>query len=357
MAALADLPVLPEAVDALAWHKHEMLFGFAAAAMAGFILTAIPNWTGGPPIAGARLGVLVALWAVGRIAFLAEGALGQWAVAGFELAFLFALVASVARELIAGGNARNFPVLGLIALFAAGDVLVHLERLGIADTADAGFRLSIFILAMLLALIGGRVIPSFTGNWLSEKGMGPPPAAAKGPVDRVALVGLAVLVIAEVAAPQSRATAALALAVGLLHAWRLVRWRGFKAITEPLLWVLHLGYGWLAAGLVLVGIAGLVESVAESAALHALTTGAFGTMILGVATRAALGHTGRPLTAGAGTTIIFVAITVAAVARIAAPLLGEAAGAALLVSGFAWILGFGLFAVLYFPVLTTPRVG
>ena len=122
MAALADLPVLPEAVDALAWHKHEMLFGFAAAAMAGFILTAIPNWTGGPPIAGARLGVLAAPWAVGRIAFPAGGALGQWAVAGFELAFLFALVASVARELTAGGNARNFPVLGLIALFAAGDV-------------------------------------------------------------------------------------------------------------------------------------------------------------------------------------------------------------------------------------------
>ena len=355
MGRLAGLAVLPGAIDALAWHKHEMLFGFAAAAMAGFILTAIPNWTGRLPIGGWRLAALVGLWGLGRLAFLLSDVLGPWAVAVLDLSFFFVLIVVIGRELIAGGNTRNLPVLGLIALFATGNLMVHLERLEIAATTDTGYRLSIFILAMLIALIAGRLIPSFTGNWLRQKGADSVPASMNG-VDRVALAALAVLVIAEVAAPESRATATLAVATGVLHAWRVARWKGFKVMSEPLLWVLHLGYGWLAIGLVLIGLAALTDGLPESAAFHALTTGAFGTMILAVAARASLGHTGRKLTAGAGLGLAFASVTVAAAARVAAPLLGELADAALWLSGSAWILAWGLFAVLFFPVLAMPRV-
>ena len=352
--SLAGLPVLPDGVDALAWHKHEMLFGFATAAIAGFILTAIPNWTGGLPISGWPLASLVGLWALGRAAFLLPGVLGPWAVAALDLSFLFVLVATIARELIGGKNARNFPVLGLIALIATGNVLVHLQSLGLGDTADGGYRLTTFILAMLIAMIGGRIIPSFTRNWLKKQGAESLPAATNM-IDHGALGALALLVIAEVVAPESRITAAMAVAVGILHIWRLVRWKGFKVLSEPLLWVLHLGYAWLAFALVLIGLAGLGDLLPESAALHALTTGAFGTMILAVATRASLGHTGRPLTAGAGTTTAYALITVAAMTRLMSPLLGELELAAIWISGGAWTLGYGLFTVLYFPVFTKPR--
>jgi uncharacterized protein involved in response to NO len=181
--------------------------------------------------------------------------------------------------------------------------------LGITDTADAGYRLSLFMLAMLLALIGGRVIPSFTGNWLRERGeVSLPPeiddemGAELGALDKAALMALALLVIAEVAAPQSPATAVLAIAAGVLHFWRLARWQGFRVLAEPLLWVLHLGYGWLAAALILIGLATLGDILPQSAAYHALTTGAFGTMFLDIATRASLGHSGWAMVAGAGTT-------------------------------------------------------
>lgn len=353
LGSLAGLPTLPAGIDALAWHKHEMLFGFTAAAIAGFILTAIPNWTGRLPISGWRLALLAGLWCLGRLAFLMADDLGPGVVGVVELSFLFVLMAAIARELVAGANWRNLPFLVVIGLFATGNLLVHLERLGLADTAAAGYRLSIFVLAMLVALIGGRIIPSFTRNWLKARGDSALPVPENA-FDRVALAALALLVMAEVAAPQSRATASLALAVGLLHAWRLIRWKGVKVLTEPLLWSLHLGYGWLAAALVLVGLAGLGLMGDEGAALHALTVGAFGTMILAVATRASLGHTGRPLTAGAGITWAYVLVSVAAVARIVFPFAGEAA---LWVSGAAWSLAFGIFTVLYFPVLAGPRVG
>ncbi len=353
MGSLAGLPTLPGGVDALAWHRHEMLFGFAAAAIAGFILTAIPNWTGRLPISGWRLALLAGLWGLGRLAFLMAEDLGPGAAAALELSFLFVLVAAIARELIAGANWRNLPFLALIGLFATGDLAIHLERLGIADAAGVGYRLSIFVLATLVALIGGRIVPSFTRNWLKARGSDNLPVPANA-FDRAALAVLMLLVVAEVAAPDEPATASLAVAAGLLNAWRLIRWKGFKVLTEPLLWSMHLGYAWLAAALVLVGLAGFGLFGDEGAALHALTVGGFGTMIMAVATRASLGHTGRPLTAGAGTTAAYVLVSVAAVARILSPLAGEAA---LWVSGAAWTLAFGLFTCLYFPVLAGPRVG
>ena len=157
---------LPEGLGGLLWHQHEMLFGFAGAAIAGFILTAIPNWTGRLPVRGWRLGLLVSFWLAGRLGFLAGAEIGAIAAAVLDLTFLTMLAAMIARELIAGKNWRNLPVLVLISLFALGNWLVHFELNDIAETAALGIRLSTFALAMLMTLIGGRIVPSFTRNWL-----------------------------------------------------------------------------------------------------------------------------------------------------------------------------------------------
>ena len=173
--------------------------------------------------------------------------------------------------------------------------------------------------------------------------------------DTVALAGLVLFVVAEIAVPDHRLTAALALLAGGLHGVRLARWKGWAVLSEPLMWVLHLGYAWLAVALILIGLAGLTEFVPRTAALHALTTGAFGTMILAVMTRASLGHTGRDLTATRGTTIVFLLVTIAAVSRVAASFATDQTLLAVWLSGIAWSAAYGLFSVLYFPVFTQPK--
>lgn len=351
---LGGLFDLAEGFDGLLWHQHEMLFGFAAAAIAGFILTAIPNWTGGLPVRGRGLGLLVGLWIAGRLAMLTAAAIGPLATAILDLAFLTALSLVVARELINGRNWRNMPVLLLISLFTIGNWLVHLEANDVADTADPGMRLSTFVLAILVAVIGGRIVPSFTRNWLARSGtvVLPDPMSR---FDTFALVALAIFVVAEVFAPDHGITAGLALVAGVLHGWRLLRWKGWAVLSEPLMWVMHLGYGWLAVALVLIGLSGLTDVVPWASAIHALTTGAFSTMILAVMTRASLGHSGRPLIATRGTTVVFVLITVAALTRVCAPFLPEPGGAVIWLSGAAWTAAFALFSVLYFPVFTQPK--
>lgn len=346
--------VLPGDLDGPLWHRHEMLFGFAGAAIAGFILTAIPNWTGRLPVSGWRLGVLVSLWLAGRIGFLTAAAIGPLAAAVLDLSFLTTLAAMIARELIAGKNWRNLPVLVLISCFALGNWLVHFETTGIAETAEAGIRLSTFVLAILMAVIGGRIVPSFTRNWLARSGAAVLPEPM-GRFDTVALAALMVFVVAQVFAPDQPLTAGLALLAGGLHGFRLVRWKGWAAIGEPLMWVLHLGYAWLVVALILIGLSGLTAIVPATAAIHALTVGAFGTMILAVMTRASLGHTGRELTATPGTTAIFILITIAAILRVGAPFLNDGSVSVIWISGIAWTAAFALFSVLYFPVFTQPR--
>jgi uncharacterized protein involved in response to NO len=341
--------------DALLWHQHEMLFGFAAAAICGFVLTAIPNWTGRLPVSGGRLLVLVILWVLGRVAMLALPLIGPAIAALLDVAFLTALSVLIGRELVSGKNWRNLPVLALISLFGLGNWLIHFELLGLVDTAAVGFRLSTFVLAILVALIGGRVVPSFTRNWLVQKGAEALPAPMNG-LDKVALLALVVLMIAEVFLPDAKATAGLAILAGILIAARLLRWQGWAVRSEPLLWIMHVGYAWLALGLIMTGLAGLSSTVPPSAAIHTLTTGAFSTMILAVMTRASLGHTGRELTAGPGTQAVFIFVTIAALARVIVPFLGDLQVPGIWLSGIAWTVGFGLFTVLYFPVFTQPRV-
>ena len=350
----AGVLVLPDGFDGLLWHRHEMLFGFAGAAIAGFILTAIPNWTGRLPVSGWRLGLLVSFWLAGRLGFLGAVSIGPLAAAVLDLSFLTTLAAMIARELISGKNWRNLPVLVLISSFALGNWLVHFETNGIAETAELGIRLSTFVLAILMAVIGGRIVPSFTRNWLVRGGAAVRPEPM-GRFDTIALATLIVFVVAQVFVPDRQLTSWLALLAGGIHGFRLVRWKGWAIFAEPLMWVLHLGYAWLAVALILIGLAGLTDFVPATAAIHALTAGAFGTMILAVMTRASLGHTGRELTATPGTTVIFVLITIAAILRVGAPFLDDRSGSAMWISGIAWTAAYGLFSVLYFPVFTRPR--
>lgn len=335
----------------LEWHIHEMIFGFLGAVIAGFLTTAIPNWTGRMPVIGAPLGTLVGLWVIGRIAMLCEDVLGMWAAAA-DCLFLLAFAAVIWREVLAGRNWRNLPVCGLVTVFALANVAFHLPR---AVVDDLGVRMALGAATLLIALIGGRIVPSFTRNWMRARGLEPGPAPF-GIVDSVVLGLAAVGAALWVAAPEAPLTGAALAVAGLAHVVRLARWRGWRAAAEPLVWILHLGYGWLAAGLLLLGASALAPGVvSRSAGIHALTAGAVGVMTLAVMTRATRGHTGRPLVAGGATLAIYLAINGAGVLRVVAPFAGSAQPLWLAASGLLWSLAFGGFAIAYGGMLTLPR--
>jgi uncharacterized protein involved in response to NO len=338
----------PEGLDPVAWHSHELLFGYAAATVAGFLLTAIPNWTGRLPLQGRALAALAGVWLAGRIAMLATGTIGPAGAAAVDLAFLALLLAAVAREIAAGRNWRNAPMVGALALLLAANALMH------AGQAALGQRLGIAVLACLIALVGGRIVPSFTRNWLVKRGEADLPAAFDA-LDRAALAvtaaGLAVW-IAELRGPWAGALLVLA---GGATAFRLGRWRGERTFAEPLVTVLHLGHVWLAAGLMLLGASEFADAIPPTAGIHALAAGAVGTMTLAVMSRATLGHTGRALTAGKGTVAIYALVQLAAIARVAAALAAAWQKPLWLAAGAAWIGAFALFVAIYGPMLVAPH--
>lgn len=346
----------PSLLAPVVWHAHEMVFGFAAATVAGFLLTAIPNWTGRMRLQGWPLLTLVGLWAIGRIGVFLSADIGAAPAALADLSFPLAFLCVVGREILAGRNWRNLPILAALSLLLLGNLLVHLDALGIADSAELGNRLGLVTLLLLISLVGGRIIPSFTHNWLKKVRPAITPPIPEGRFDRAALVVTALALGAWALAPDAQISAWANLIAGGAVALRLSRWRGLRTRREPLLVILHLGYAWLAIGLVLLGLIRFWEFLPATAALHALTVGAVGTMTLAVMTRATLGHTGRSLTAGPGTKLIYVLITLAALLRVLSPLAGEDADFALTLAGAAWSGAFGLFAVLYGRALAWPRV-
>ena len=345
----------PSAMPAIFWHAHEMIYGYAVASVAGFLLTAIPNWTGRLPLSGARLAGLAALWLAGRIGLLFSAEIGSATAMVIDLSFTVVLGAAVARELIAGRNFRNLPMIAALALLFAGNLLVHLQALGVATTAQFGNRLGISTLVGLIALVGGRIVPSFTRNWLVKQRPDVPPPATASKLDLACLLVVVAGLAAFAALPDSLLTYRLEIFAGAAAALRLSRWRGLRTLREPLLAILHLGYAWLAFGLVLLGLNGFFDWLPPTAGLHALTVGAVGTMTLAVMTRASLGHSGRPLTAGPGTVAIYALVTIAAVLRVAAPLAGSQVLMTTSLAGLAWTAAFGLFAALYGPMLLRSR--
>ena len=339
---------LPTAMGALDWHIHELIFGYVAAVVAGFLLTAVPNWTGRLPVMGAPLMALSALWLAGRIAILVSAAIGAPVAAIVDIAFLAALAAVAMREIIAGSNWRNLRVLVLIGVMIAGNVVFHLELI-LGGSADYGIRLSIAAVIALIMLIGGRIVPSFTRNWLVRENPGRLPQPFSR-YDGVSIAGGAVALVAWIAAPEHPIAGLLLLAAGALQAARLGRWAGDRTGRDRLVLVLHVAFAFVPIGFGLIGAAVLwPDVVPTSAGLHAWTAGAIGLMTLAVMTRASLGHTGQPLAASAATQAIYALLLVATLVRIAAAFI--ASTHLIDVAGAGWCLAFAGFAVVYGPHL------
>ncbi|WP_187970649.1 NnrS family protein [Aquibium microcysteis] len=334
------------------WHAHEMLFGYLSAVIAGFILTAIPNWTGRLPLSGWPLAVLVGLWLAGRAACLASP--DPWLAMAVDLAFPVTLAFAIWREVLAGRNWKNAPVAVMIAMFGIANAVDHLASDGLLDH-DLGQRLALAVAGMLIALIGGRIVPSFTRNWLVKESSATPPAPF-GRLDKAALAATAAAMLGWVVMPDNALVGAFMFAAGALLAVRLFRWRGLSTVREPILLVLHVGYGWLAVSLALLGLAiVLPDAVPHSSALHALTAGAVGTMTLAVMTRASLGHTGRAIGADRIVVAMYGMVSAGAALRVAAPFAGEWYAHVLASGGALWAGGFLLFAVRYAPILWGRR--
>lgn len=352
--ALAGKPVLPAGIDPIAWHRHEMLFGYLGAVVGGFLLTAIPNWTGRPPLKGAALLALASLWLAGRLAVILSGAIGIAGAVLLDAGFLLVMAAIAGAELYAARN-RNVPVVVLTAVLAIASMLDLIEGAGAIPPSGLGYRIGVGAILTMVMLIGGRLIPTFTRNWLVNRGVEPrlPPAMQR--FDLAVLVAGGLAMLAWIGAPSARPTGIALVAAGLLNLARLLRWRGWRTGAEPLVMILHLAYLWVPVGLVLLGASILGAAIPASAGLHALTAGAFGGMTLAVMTRASLGHTGRPLHAGPATCAIYVMIMTAVLLRVAAPVLPIDYMRSIHAAAAAWIAAFGLFILFYAPVLFRPR--
>ncbi|MGR3659742.1 MAG: NnrS family protein [Paracoccaceae bacterium] len=330
------------------WHAHELLFGFGAATLCGFLFTAIPNWTGRLPIAGMPLAALTALWLAARLTLTFGEGLPLIVVAVIDLGFMGSICAIIAREIIAGKNWRNLPVLLICTLFFSGNLWFHI------DPDGPGFRLGLSALIMLISLIGGRVIPSFTRNWLAKQGPGKLPTPFNK-FDKITLALSAVALIAWIAAPEAKITGVALLISGAFHVARLSRWAVERTLNQPLVTILHVGYAFVPLGFLINGAAAMwPDTIPAVAGIHTWTTGAVAVMMLAIMTRASLGHSGRPLVATWRELIIYAAAITAALSRIWASLT-DAPIAALHLSATAWIIAFAAFCIFYGPLLLAPK--
>lgn len=339
---------LPILFEPLAWHRHEMLFGFVGAAIAGFLLTAVPNWTGRPPLTGLPLAGLFGLWLAARLAVLFSSHLGPALPAMLDAGFFFLLAVFVLKELVAAKN-RNFPIVVLVSLFGIANLIDHAAAASLIEQTDIGGQAAIACVVMLLSLIGGRIIPTFTRNWLKSQGEPGKLPAQAGRFDL--FVNAATLLSLAAWLADLRVSGALLLAAGALQSLRLSRWMGHRCAAEPLLLILHVGYLWLPFGLVLMAAFELGLAVPRSAGIHALTAGAMATMILAVMTRASLGHTGRPLKANTSTVTVFALVTVGAAFRVLAALALVEYTSGMRASAVAWAAAFLLFLLAFERVL------
>lgn len=343
---------LPTAMAPLDWHIHEMLYGYVPAIAAGFLLTAIPNWTGRLPVNGWPLAALAVLWLVGRLAILSSLYIGAWMAAMIDLAFLACFIGVALREIVAGRNWRNLRLLAMLGILFAGNAVFHFEAIEYGSAVD-GIRIGIAAAIMLIMLVGGRIVPSFTHNWISRQNPGRLPQSFSR-YDAASLAVAGTALVFWVLAPEQAFVGAVLIFAGVLQFIRLARWAGDRVLADRLVLALHIGYLFVPLGFLLVGASILWPyEIPASAGLHAWMVGAIGTMTLAVMTRASLGHTGQPLAASAATQAIYAFILVAALARILAP--WDSTMVLLHLAAFAWIAAFGGFAMAYGPLLVRVR--
>lgn len=337
------------------WHGHEMLFGFVCAAIAGFLLTAVPSWTGRKGFGGAPLMLMSAVWLLGR---LAAGSSASWpfaVVAAADLAFLPVLAAFLAPPLIRENN-RNTPLLLVLLILWLCNAAFHLGLFrGDVLLARQALLVGIDVVLILVTVIGGRLLPSITTSSLRQRGTKQVVRAARGTTAITVALMIAVAAV-DLMRPGSIIAGWVALAAAIAQGARLAAWQGFRSLQDPLVWILHLAYAWLPLGLVLKALALLTDLAVAAHWLHALTIGVIATMILGVMTRVALGHTGRPLRAHPLTTTAYGLLAAAALARVFGAQLPWTGYPALIVlSAALWTAAFGLFLGIYGPILLAPR--
>jgi uncharacterized protein involved in response to NO len=354
IAVLAWLPMflgeltLSTAFSPRDWHVHEMLYGYLPAIITGFLFTAIPNWTGRLPIQGMPLLALVLVWMLGRLAVTFSAGIGWFVAMMIDISFLALITAVTGREIFVGSNWRNLKVVLLVALLLAGNIAFHLE-VGFTGEANYGIRAGIAVVVLLIVLIGGRIIPSFTRNWLARENPGRLPSSfARFDIAIVILSAAALFVWAI--QQDGFLNGILFALVGILHIVRLGRWAGNRAFRERLVLILHIGYAFIPFGF-LLGAASAFNIVPAGAGTHAWMAGAAGVMTLAVMTRASLGHTNQPLTASLSTQGIYVAVVAAALARICAVVAPAWSSQLLHLATFAWAFAFLGFAVCFGPAL------
>jgi uncharacterized protein involved in response to NO len=333
------------------WHGHEMLFGFTGAVLAGFLLTAVSNWTGRATLSGWPLAALLLLWCAGRAAAAYGARLPAPVPPLVDAAFFAALAAATGRAIVAARSWRNLPFPILVALLGACDVIFHLAMKGSVsvDMMARAMSVAVASIALVIVLFGGRIVPMFTKNATGAA------VRARGWVDRLGVAALVALIAAGAVAPGHAAGHWIAIAAGAVNAARLWGWGGSRTLGRPILWILHAAWLLLSLGLLLLGASGLTAHVPASAARHLLFVGGFATMMLGMMARVSLGHTGRELRASIPVAVAFALILVATAARVGAALLLSHYVTLVWTAAIAWTAAFALFAIYYAPILLSPR--
>lgn len=337
----------------IAWHAHEMLFGYAVAALAGFVLTAVPNWTGRLPVSGQPLAVLVAIWLAGRTVSIWPYMLGEGPSAVIDALFLPALAFVVAREVIVGRNWQNLRVAGAISTLALLHMAFHAVVLT-GNEADWVLRGTVALYVLLVCQIGGKIIPSFTRNYLARSGATNLPAPA-GRFDQIVIAATLIAGMLWTASPEGPLTASVSGLAAVLNSIRLARWHGGATWREPLVTVLHVAYGFVPIGYFAVSLAA-IDLISQASALHVLTVGVIGLTTLAVMTRATRGHTGRALTASYRTTAAYALLLAVAVLRPLAETVPDLYSTILMASGLSWIAAFALFVQEHMIMLIGPSL-
>lgn len=337
------------------WHAHEMVFGFTSAAIAGFLLTAVPNWTGGRPAPQRFIALAAMLWLAGRLAIWFSGVLPAGLVAAIDLAFLPILMLKILIQLLARPKPQNIVILAVLSLIWAGNLLVHLEWMGLAQTAWQGLRGGMLTICALIAILGGRVTPAFTRNAMLRTGRETGLPVNRAPLTAAGIGAAILTAAAQLLGLPDGVIGTFALAAGLAAGLRLAGWRGLALPGQPILWALHLAYGTLALGYLAWGAA-LWGLGSEVGALHILAIGAIGGMTLAIMSRATLGHAGRPLIAPEGVALAYALMPLAALLRwIGSTWIVPLYYPGVLASGLIWCLAFALYLFALWPIFFAPR--
>jgi len=357
LAALGGVLGQRGALTGISWHAHEMLFGFGLALLAGFLLTAVPNWTKLPAVTGPRLLALIVLWGAGRLAVGLDAVLPGELVMAVDVAFPLSLALVIAWPILRARSSRNYGIplsVGLLAVACAASHAAARGTLALRDPQMA-LRLGVDLIIVIIVVIGGRIVPLFTGNALKRAaGAGEAPTVrTRDARDSLAVVTACAVVAVDAAQLPSTVAGALFGVAALAQGARMVGWRSPLTVREPLLWILHVGYAWVALGYLAKAAAAFSPTlISGSTATHTLAAGALGTFAVGMIGRVSMGHTGRPLVASKTMTAAFALVVSAGVARVMAAL---GVSAALHASATLWILAFAALAVAVAPVLLRPR--